>query len=372
MIRVELSEAGVAELERVFREAADRRVRDRAQAVLMAHRGRPYKDIATDLGIDAGTLTRWLRAYAERGAAGLTPGKAKGASPKVPDRLAGEVKRLILGGPVAAGLDRANWTYAELADHLRKAEGINASRSAVVRFCRKHGVRVYRPTYRHLRGKRDKQASAAGDLDGFKSKADEGEIVLLSQDEARFPMVPTATATLGVKGHRPEVGTWDNKGVLYAFAVVNVMTAAVHVNTLEVEAGAKRKTGVSKTGRMQAAFAAHLRHVGRVYPREKHPRVVLIIDNAPWHRGKVVDEALRENPHLEFYRLPSYSPHLNPVERFWRKLRRRATHNRLFETLADLKSSVRNSIRYFQTVRSKVASMLTNPWPVKPAPSLAA
>jgi hypothetical protein len=36
--------------------------------------------------------------------------------------------------------------------------------------------------------------------------------VLLSQDEARFPLVPTLRATLGVKGYRPRVGTWDNKG----------------------------------------------------------------------------------------------------------------------------------------------------------------
>jgi hypothetical protein len=38
--------------------------------------------------------------------------------------------------------------------------------------------------------------------------------VLLSQDEARFPMVPTLQATRGVKGHRPKVGTRDGKEVL--------------------------------------------------------------------------------------------------------------------------------------------------------------
>jgi transposase len=41
---------------------------------------------------------------------------------------------------------------------------------------------------------------------------------------------------------------------------------------------------------------------------------------------------------------PSYSPQLNPIERFWKKLRRRATHNRLFDTLADLKKSVRAGV----------------------------
>lgn len=180
----------------------------------------------------------------------------------------------------------------------------------------------------------------------------------MSQDEARFPMVPTLTATLGVKGHRPVVGTWDCKHLLYVFAVVNLTTAAVHANTLESPKEAKKKTGKSKTRRMQEAFAAHLRPIARTYPADRHKRVVILIDNAPWHRGQTIDEALRDNPHLEFKRLPSYSPQLNPIERFWKLLRRRATHNRLFDTLADLKTSIRNSLCYFQTKRDRIKTLL--------------
>ncbi|MBA3878066.1 MAG: hypothetical protein C0498_14320, partial [Anaerolinea sp.] len=171
-------------------------------------------------------------------------------------------------------------------------------------------------------------------------------------------MVPTLAATLGVKGHRPTVGTRDRKDLLYVLAVVNLVTAAVRADTLESPKDAKKKTGRSKTRRMQEAFAAHLRHVGRVYPAEEYKRVVLVIDNAPRHRGQPIDEALADNPHPEFKRLPSYSPQLDPVERFWKKLRRRATHNRLFDTLADLKTSLRTSLSYFQTVRHKVLSII--------------
>lgn len=180
----------------------------------------------------------------------------------------------------------------------------------------------------------------------------------MSQDEARFPLVPTLAAMLGVKGHRPEVGTRDNKGLLYVLAVMCLTTAAVHATTLECPAG-KKAGHSSKNRRLQEAFARHLRHVGRVYPRQRHKRVVLVIDNAPWHRGGAVTKALVDNPHLELYRLPSYSPQLNPIERFWKVLRRRATHNRLLETLADLKASVRNSLRYFQTVRNRVKQLST-------------
>ncbi len=140
--------------------------------------------------------------------------------------------------------------------------------------------------------------------------------------------------------------------------MINVVTAAVHANLLESPATAKKVTGQSKTRRMQEAFAAYLHHLARIYPAERHKRVVLLIDNAPWHRGKPIDDALAEHLHLEFYRLPSYSPHLNPIERFWRMLRRRATHNRLFDTLGDLRRSVRNSLCYFQTVRGRVRGLV--------------
>jgi transposase len=171
-------------------------------------------------------------------------------------------------------------------------------------------------------------------------------------------MVPTLQTTLGVKGHRPMVGTRDCKDVLYVLGVLNLISGALHTTTLESLQAANRKSKDSKNSRMQRAFAFHLRHVGRMYPAEKYKRVVLTIDNAPWHRGGPITEALKENPHLELYRLPSYSPKLNVIERFWKKLRRRATHNRLFDTIKDLKESVRNSLRYFQTVRTRLLTLI--------------
>ncbi len=179
----------------------------------------------------------------------------------------------------------------------------------------------------------------------------------MSQDEARFPMVPTLGPTLGVKGHRPLVGTRDCKDVLYVFASANVVRAELTTNTLAAPAR-KKKGAASKTRRLQEAFAAHLRHVGRQYPAEVYPRVVLVIDNAPWHAGEPVTKALADNPHLELYRLPSYSPQLNVIERFWKLLRRRATHNRLFDALADLRRSLRHSLSYFQTVRRRLQTLI--------------
>ena len=271
----------------------------------MAHRGRSHQNIAADLGVSPRTVQRWLNTYLRGGLAALKPLKAKGQPPAIAPHLASVIRRWVIEGPVQQGLDRANWTHAELADHLRKTHGVVASRSAMQRSCRRIGIRLYRPSYRLLRGDPEEQAEAKEELADLRTKAEAGELVLLSQDEARFPMVATLAAALGVQGFRLAVGTRDCKDLLYVLAVVNVVTAAVHSTTMESPARAKQTTGKSKARRMQEAFAAFLRHVGRLYPKGKHQRVVLIIDNAPWHRGKPIDEALAANPHLEFKRLPS-------------------------------------------------------------------
>jgi hypothetical protein len=99
---------------------------------------------------------------------------------------------------------------------------------------------------------------------------------------------------------------------------LTVLSGALHRNTLEGPRGARNLTGQSKTRRLRGAFAAHLRHVGQVYPAGGHREVVLLFDNAPWQAGVLVRQALADNPHLRLKRLPSHSPQLSPIERFWK------------------------------------------------------
>jgi transposase len=164
MIRIQLPSTDAERLEALFRSTDDRKLRDRLQIVLMAHRGRPRQDIAADLGVHRKTVTRWLNAYCADGLGGLQPKKAPGKPAKIPAALADTLRRWVIDGPAKQGLDRANWTHEELADHLRKTQGVQTSRSAVQRFCAKIGIRLYRPTYHYERGDPVKQARAKEDL----------------------------------------------------------------------------------------------------------------------------------------------------------------------------------------------------------------
>jgi len=164
MIRIQLSEAEAQRLEQTFCSATDCKLRDRLNVIRLAHRRRPRHAIADQLGMSTRSVQRWLNAYLERGVEGLAPRKAPGAKAKIPEALADEVRRWVIEGPAKQGLDRANWTHEELAEQLGRTHGVRTSRSAVQRLCRQLDIRLYRPTYRYLRGNAAKQAKAREDL----------------------------------------------------------------------------------------------------------------------------------------------------------------------------------------------------------------
>lgn len=169
MIRITLTDAQRAELEQTFKTTSQGYLRNRCQAVLMAARGRKHGQIAEDLHVHRVTVQDWLRLYRQRGVDGLVIQWGPGQPARIPQALAPEILRWVKEGPQGCGLNRANWTFAELAHHLYRTHGIQASETTRREFCHRLGIRPYRPTYRFLRGDPDKQAVAREELAELKN-----------------------------------------------------------------------------------------------------------------------------------------------------------------------------------------------------------
>ena len=87
------------------------------------------------------------------------------------------------------------------------------------------------------------------------------------------------------------------------------------------------------------SFGRFLRHLLR--HRAGARRLVLILDNAPYHHARLLQPFRREHRRvlrLDF--LPPYSPELNPIERVWKLTRRLCTHNQYFPELQDLVDAI--------------------------------
>ena len=176
MQRIRLTATEQALLEHLFKTTPDRRFRDRCQAVLMASRGRKRKSIAQDLGVHRTTVRLWLKHYHERGVEGLQIQWAPGQPRRIPETLGPTIQEWVKDGPQSCGLDRANWTYEELATYLYQTTGIEVKRTAMRVFCQRHDIRPYRPTYRYLRGDPEKQQAARAELAALKKKLKRGSV----------------------------------------------------------------------------------------------------------------------------------------------------------------------------------------------------
>jgi hypothetical protein len=62
-------------------------------------------------------------------------------------------------------------------------------------------------------------------------------------------------------------------------------------------------------------------------------RVGVFLDNAPYHHAKLVQEWLAQpGRRIKLHFIPSYCPHLNPIERLWGLMHKNVTHNRCYAT----------------------------------------
>lgn len=164
MSRLSLSEPQRAELEARVRGAGGRAERERCQAVLMVAQGFAYADVARALCCSERSVRRHVERFRHAGLEGMQPGRAPGKPALIPEALTPELLRWVQAGPQAAGAPCVNWTHRELAAHLRRVHGVRVSRSTMGDWCRAHGVRPYRPTFRFLRAQAHQVARAREEL----------------------------------------------------------------------------------------------------------------------------------------------------------------------------------------------------------------
>ena len=92
--------------------------------------------------------------------------------------------------------------------------------------------------------------------------------------------------------------------------------------------------------------------------RRSRNQTVIVLDNARYHHASLLAPFLQARQsflRLDF--LPPYSPDLNPIERVWKLLRKRATHNCYFATLEDLSHAVTREMKQFEKPNSTLINL---------------
>lgn len=86
--------------------------------------------------------------------------------------------------------------------------------------------------------------------------------------------------------------------------------------------------------------------------------LLVVLDNASYHHTPELTK-LAKRLHIQLLYLPTYSPNLNIIERFWKFLKRKVARNRYHATFAAFSSAVQNVLDNIPAYRTQLAGLLT-------------
>lgn len=177
--------------------------------------------------------------------------------------------------------------------------------------------------------------------------ANPGKVVeVWGQDEARLGLKPVTRRVWWLRGCRPHSCGRTRYEWLYVYGFVRPATGQAFTLILP-------RVNVEWMDQAVASFAAHADPEGTKI-------LVLVLDNAGWHRAKRL--AVPANVRLHF--LPPCTPQLQPVEPFW-ALVREALANDTFGRLCDLKRRVARRCRTLANDRATVKGAVGFHWAAK-------
>lgn len=128
-----------------------------------------------------------------------------------------------------------------------------------------------------------------------------------------------------LKGQQPQILTYGGRKRQHLIGAVDPMEGILHAafsDTLKT-----------------VQFQHFLERLLARYPGDW--KLVIVLDNARAHHSKELEPFLDANKErLELVFLPKYSPDLNPIEWFWKLLRKRVTHNTFFGTFKEFQRAL--------------------------------
>ena len=282
----------------------------RLRAVDAVESGLHPEDVAASLGMARGTVYGWLAKYRDGGKEALKAKPVPGRRPKLTGEQMRRLYTLITGSdPRQLEFEFALWTRELVRALIRREFKVSLSAVSVGRLLRTLGLSPQRPLWRAWQA--DPRAVARWKDEQFpaiRAAAKAQGATVYFADEAGIRSDYHAGTTWAPVGQTPTVrGT----GARFSLTMISAISAP----------GALRFSVLPGTFTAAGFIAFLTRLVHDAQHTGKGP-VFLIVDGHPVHRAKAVDRFVAStNAALRLYRLPAYSPQLDPDEWMWKHVK---------------------------------------------------
>ena len=300
---------------------AETRLTRRANALLLLDDGMSCEAVAKVLYMDDDTIRYWHKLYRENGLRWLADFGYKGRLCELTDSQQEELKNWV-----TQTLPR---TTTMVGEWIERSYGITYTRSALVKLLNRMGMEYRKPKVIPSKLNPEKQKAF---IEGYENLLNN-----LGDDES----VVFADAVHPTYEVRP-AGCWAPKDKK---VVVEQTSGRQRLNihgAIDLETGNTRMIEVLTVDALSTI--ALLIAIAFMYPTKRLIHVFL--DNAKYHHALMVEQWLaRPGCRIKVHYIPTYCPHLDPIERLWGLMHRNVTHNRSYATYNDFCNSVLHFLR---------------------------
>jgi transposase len=302
--------------------SVEHRLGRRANALVLLDRGMSCEDVAELLFIDDDTVRRWHRLYEQDGIEGLAgfghEGSACRLSAEQQDRLKAWITEVLPRSTRQIGA----WIEKEFGVAYQ-------GRSGLIALLHRLGMEHRKP--QAIPRKLD-EAKQQAFIEAYNALLNG-----LPGDEA----VMFADAVHPTHAVRP-MGCWVPKDTKVAVQQASGRDRLNIHGAIDLETGRTRMIDVLTVNAVSTI--ALLSAIETLFPKKR--RIHVFLDNARYHHAEMVQQWL-EKPdcRIELHFIPTYCPHLDPIERLWGLMHKHVTHNRCYAKFNDFCSAVLTFLR---------------------------
>jgi transposase len=299
-------------------------------------------EVAADfLNISRSSIYDWIHHYREEGEDALETKKAPGAPLVITPEMDQWLRKIILTStPEGHGYDTVLWTLEIMVDLLKKQFGVWVSDSIVALHLHEMKLSSQVPCYQA----RQQDPQKVEDFINHKFPliqrvAERMGADIAFEDEAGIGIRTRSGRTWGEVNKTPVVTVNKQRG---GDNVLSAITAAGEL-TFDIEEK-------SIDGKRYIEFLEKLL-AGRTRP------LIVIADNATFHRSKEVREFVRGHRHqIRMFFFPPYAPKLNPDEQVWNQIKHRNLEKEPIKNKSDLNRRIDGLLRSLKEKADKVRS----------------
>lgn len=312
-------------------------VQKKMEVLYLKSQGIKHKEICSLCQISKTTLTKYIKQYQAGGVEELKKMNYKG-QPSELNQHGDILKEYLEKNPPSS--------VAEARDAIEKLTGIKRSPTQVREFLKRTGLRCLKVGY--VPGKSVEEGKIeevekyrVEKLEPLLEEAIMGDKAVFFVDAAHF----VHRAYLGFLWcfTRTFICSPSGRKRFNVLGAINAVTKEIITVTNE--------TYINSESICQLLFT--LANLGLDIP------LILILDNAKYQKCKLVQDYAKQLD-IQLCYLPSYSPQLNLIERFWKFIRNECLYSKYYASFADFKAAISNCIATANTdKKEKLDSLLT-------------